>query len=92
MTVFAVVFVTLMIAWPMTTRTVAAQNYVDDIAGYSYSYDTYYEYGEASGSKVPSYMECLHTDLYSSYDMMVGLGLYTFYEDFNHYNLWKLLV
>jgi hypothetical protein len=53
---FAIVFVTLMIAWPMTLRTVSA-GYVDDRMGISYSYYTSYPNGYPY---LPQYMECCH--------------------------------
>lgn len=93
-TIFAVVFVTLMIAWPMTLQSVTAgQGYVDHRWGISYCYENFVKYGGANGSDVPSYMECMHTDLNGYDDMMVGVGVYTFYDTnvqyyYNYGNWW----
>jgi len=77
-----IVFVTLMIAWPMTLRTVSA-GYVDDRMGISYSYYTSYPNGYPY---FPQYMECCHTNEGSTNDMMVGIGLYTKYGSDHKYN------
>jgi hypothetical protein len=84
---FAVVFVTLLIALPMTLRTVSA-GYVDDRSGKSYSYSTSYPNGYPY---LPTYMECCHTNEEGTNDMMVGIGLYTKYgsdEKYNYGNYW----
>ena len=80
--IFAVVFVTLMIARPMNLQIVSAgQGYVDHPAGNSYSYQTFV----SNSSAYPYFMECVHTDLYDTDDMMVGLGLWTFYDPNTQY-------
>ena len=73
-----------MIASPLTLQSVSA-SYVDDRDGVSYSYQTFVNNGGASGWCFPNYMECVHTNLYGTNDMMVGIGLYTFYDTNNPY-------
>jgi hypothetical protein len=83
---FAVVFVTLLIALPMTLRTVSA--YTDDRDGISFSFSTSYPNGYPN---LPTYMECCHTNEHGTDDMMVGIGVYTKYgsdEKYNYANYW----
>jgi hypothetical protein len=87
MTIFAVVFVTLMIALPMTLQSAAALG----SSGTSYSRDTYVNTG---GASFPRFNDCEHTHLNYPDNMMVGLGVYTHYDTnviypaYNYGNWW----
>ena len=86
-TIFALVFITLMIALPMTLRSVAALG----PTGTSYSKDTYVNTG---GASFPRFNDCEHTHLNYPDNMMVGLGVYTYYDTnvgypaYNYGNWW----
>ncbi len=80
-TIFALVFISLMIALPMTIRSVVAEG----PSGNSYSYETFVNNGCQFGPDYPMYGECEHSHLSYSDDMMVGLGLYTYYDTSNQY-------
>ncbi len=88
-TIFAVALGALMLASPMALQIVSAgQGYADHKYGVSYSYEDC-----SQPNNEPSYMECVHTDLYAPDDMMVGVYVNTNYQlynsnDYNYGNFW----
>lgn len=71
--IIAIAAIILTIALPMTMRNVAALG----PSGHSYSKDTFVSSGY---TLYPQYGECEHSHLYQNDDMMVGIGVYAYYD------------